>query len=313
MTLSSNTVRLSVIVPVCNERENILPLHAEIREVLEKENISSEILFINDGSTDGSESVLEELKSKEGVRIFHLRKNYGKSAALACGFQNANGEFVVTLDGDLQDDPHEIPKLFLSLTEKKADMVSGWKKIRKDPFTKIISSRFFNFIVRMLTGIPLHDFNCGLKLYRREVIKEISLYGELHRFIPALAHWKGYRIVEREVNHRKRKHGKSKYSASRFSAGIVDLLTVIFLMRYEKKPSHLFSGVGLCMLTVGGAINAHLLVIKLFGGTISPRYPYMILGVLALIIGVQFIFFGLLSEMIVHLSAVRKSPYQIQK
>ncbi|OGW68756.1 MAG: glycosyl transferase family 2, partial [Omnitrophica bacterium GWA2_50_21] len=280
-----------------NEKDNVLPLYEEIVNALKPEGWTYEILLIDDGSTDGTGEQLKKIRQADPrVRVYSFRKRLGKSQALDYGFRRAQGRFVVTLDGDLQDDPKEIKTLWGCMHETGADVVSGWKKNRVDPPSKIISSRLFNFAVRVATGIDLHDFNCGLKLYRRTVIREIALYGELHRFIPALAAWEGYRVTETAVRHRPRKFGRSKFGLMRFFGGVVDILTIMFLLRYQGKPSHLFSGLGIILAAVGILINSDLLLRKLTGGTIAPHYPYMALGVTALVVGVQFIFFGLLAE-----------------
>lgn len=292
-----------MVIPVRNEKDSLRSLLQEIVAVMQKQSWTCEVIFIDDGSTDGTAGVLDALSAENpSVRTFVFGSHRGKSAALACGFQNARGAFVVTLDGDLQDSPGEIVKLWNVMESRKADLVSGWKKIRKDPWHKVLSSRLFNVLVRWITGVKLHDFNCGLKIYRARVVREIPLYGELHRFTPALAAWKGFHVAEEPVEHRARKHGKSKFGAGRMFGMTVDLLTVAFLMRYEGKPSHLFSGVGIVFVLAGGLISAHLAVIKLLGHTIAPRYPYMILGVTLLVLGIQFVFFGLLSEMILYFS-----------
>ncbi|MDD5672458.1 MAG: glycosyltransferase family 2 protein [Candidatus Omnitrophica bacterium] len=313
MANTSVAPQFSIVIPVLNEKENILPLYEEILEVMKRESWSFEIIFINDGSTDGTSDTLNSLIQIDArVRVFSFRKIYGKSAAMDCGFKHAQGRYVVTLDGDLQDDPKEIPRLRTALQTKNADLVSGWKKERHDPLSKIISSRLFNPLVAFLTGVRLHDFNCGLKLYRSEVVKELSLYGELHRFIPALASWKGFHVTEEPVHHRPRKHGRSKYGVTRAFAGMVDLLTVIFLMRYEGKPAHLFSGFGFFLTLIGVFINGHLLATKLLGGIIAPHYPYLMLGILSLIVGIQCVFFGLLAEMMVHLSRTREMAFRFR-
>ncbi len=297
----SELIALSVVIPVCNEKDNIRLLYQEISAALKNENVNYEILFVDDGSTDGTTAELKALQKEDArIHIDVFRKNFGKSAALAQAFQRSKGQYLLTLDGDLQDDPLEFPRLLLALKNQDADIVCGWKKTRRDPFSKIISSRLFNWGVSWLTGVRVHDFNCGIKLLRREVAEEIPMYGELHRFIPALAAWKGFRVIEKPVHHRPRKFGQSKFGIRRFHAGIVDLITVLFLMRFERKPSHLFSAVGLLMTLSGTAICSHLFVLKLLGHTVAPRYPYLAVGVVFLMLGVQFIFFGLLSEMMIY-------------
>ena len=298
-----NTPLFSVVIPVQNEEDSLRSLLREIATVMEKQSWTHEVLCIDDGSTDGTLGVLRELSLEDPrIRLFIFDRHRGKSAALACGFQNVRGAVIVTLDGDLQDPPEEIVKLWDAMEARKADLVSGWKKTRHDPWHKIISSRFFNALVRRITGVKLHDFNCGLKIYRVKVVREIPLYGELHRFTPALAAWKGFRVTEEPILNRPREHGRSKYGMGRIFGMTVDLLTVAFLMRYEGKPSHLFSGAGFVFLLTGGLINTHLFIKKLLGGTIAPHYPYMILGITLLLVGIQFVFFGLLSEMVLYFS-----------
>ena len=297
-----------------NEKDNVLPLYEEIVNALKPEGWTYEILLIDDGSTDGTGEQLKKIRQADPrVRVYSFRKRLGKSQALDYGFRRAQGCFVVTLDGDLQDDPKEIKTLWGCMHETGADVVSGWKKNRVDPTSKIISSRLFNFAVRVATGIDLHDFNCGLKLYRRTVIREIALYGELHRFIPALAAWEGYRVTETAVRHRPRKFGRSKFGLMRFFGGVVDILTIMFLLRYQGKPSHLFSGLGIILAAVGILINSDLLLRKLTGGMIAPHYPYMALGVTALVVGVQFIFFGLLAEMMLYLMRPRHTGARLRQ
>jgi glycosyltransferase involved in cell wall biosynthesis len=299
--LDQSLPKFSIVIPVLDEKDSLRLLLGEVREVMKKQSWPYEVLCVDDGSTDGTPGVLEELSREDpSLRIFIFGHRRGKSAALACGFQNARGAYVVTLDGDLQDQPQEIVKLWNVMEAKKADLVSGWKKIRRDPWHKVVSSRLFNALVRAVTGVKLHDFNCGIKLYRAEVVRQIPLYGELHRFTPALAAWKGFRVEEEPVEHRPRKYGKSKFGLGRMFGMTVDLLTVAFLMRYEGKPSHLFSGAGFLFLMAGGFINLHLFIKKMLGGTITPHYPYMILGITLLLIGIQCVFFGLLSEMILY-------------
>jgi glycosyltransferase involved in cell wall biosynthesis len=253
---------------------------------------------MDDGSDDGSFEVLEELhQNNKHIKAFRFRRNYGKSAALSVGFSEAKGQFVVTMDADLQDDPAEIPGM-LKMLKKDYDLVSGWKKKRYDPITKTIPSKFFNLVVSRTSGIPIHDFNCGLKAYRREVVKEIAVYGELHRFIPVLAHWAGFKIGEKEVVHHPRKYGHTKFGLSRFLKGFLDLLTVIYTTRFIKRPLHLFGLWGIFCFIIGLLIDGYLSIEWLFGRTSLSNRPLFMVGFLFIIIGIQFISIGLLGEMI---------------
>jgi glycosyltransferase involved in cell wall biosynthesis len=261
-------------------------------------NLRYEILFIDDGSTDRSFQVLRDIRGRDRqVRIIRFRRNYGKSAALSVGFERAQGAVVITMDADLQDDPAEIPALRRRILEG-FDLISGWKKVRRDPLTKTIPSRFFNSVTRVMTGIPLHDFNCGLKAYRRDVIKTIRIYGELHRYIPVLAHWEGFRVGEMVVRHRPRRFGKTKFGLARFWKGFLDLLTALFTTRYIRRPLHLFGFWGMAAFVVGLLIDAWLAVEWYLGRTALSNRPLFLLGILLMIVGIQFISLGLLGEMI---------------
>ncbi len=257
-----------------------------------------EIIFVDDGSTDGSFRVLRELHERHPeVRVIRFRRNFGKSAALSVGFHEAKGEYVVTLDADLQDDPEEIPGLLETLDDQY-DLISGWKKKRFDPVSKTIPSRFFNFVTRKMTGIPIHDFNCGLKAYRGDVVRELNVYGELHRYIPVLAHWAGFRVGEKVVQHHPRKYGQTKFGTSRFLKGFLDLLTVLFTTRYIRRPLHLFGVWGIISFIVGAALDIYLSVEWVLGKTSLSNRPLFLLGFLFIIIGIQFVSIGLLGEMI---------------
>lgn len=302
---------ISVIVPLYNEKETVAALYAGIREELEAGGQEFEVIFADDGSTDGSIEVLRRLQEGDArVRIIRLRRNFGKSAALSAGFRMASGEVIVTLDADLQDRPSEIRKL-LERLEEGYDLVSGWKHRRQDPLGKRLSSRIFNTVTAVLTGVPLHDINCGLKVYRREVIEEIKVYGEMHRFIPVLASYRGFRVAEVPVEHSPRVYGRSKYGAARYLGAFFDLLTVVMLTRYSSKPLHIFGILGMLLVSVGLAIEAYLSAGWLFGRWIEDR-PLFLLGILLLIIGIQFIFFGLLAEMIAYASR-RDDDYSIEE
>jgi glycosyltransferase involved in cell wall biosynthesis len=288
---------ISVVVPVHDEERSVALLYDELRAALEPLAAPWEAIFVDDGSTDGTFSALTRLhNAEENVRVVRLRRNFGKAAALVAGFDQAHGEIVVTIDGDLQDDPAEIPRLLAKLQEG-FDLVSGWKTHRRDPITRRIPSKIFNWGAGRMSGLRLHDMNCGLKAYRAEVVHGLRLYGELHRFIPVLAHYRGFRIAELAVNHRPREHGRSRYGVERYLRGFLDLLTVSFIGRYRHRPLHLFGGFGLLLGLIGSAILVYLTVIKALGHAIGQR-PLLLLGVLLVVIGMQFFSLGLISEMI---------------
>jgi glycosyltransferase involved in cell wall biosynthesis len=288
---------LSVVVPVHNEERSVALLYDELRSALEPLATQWEAIFVDDGSTDGTFAALTRLhNAADNVRVVRLRRNFGKAAALVAGFDQARGDTVVTIDGDLQDDPSEIPRLLAKLDEG-FDLVSGWKARRRDPLTRRLLSRIFNRVTGAFSGVHLHDMNCGLKAYRAEVVHGLRLYGELHRFIPVLAHYRGFRIAELPVNHRPREHGRSRYGVERYLRGFLDLLTVSFIGRYRHRPLHLFGGLGLILGAFGTAILIYLTVLKALGNAIGHR-PLLMLGVLLLVIGMQFFSLGLISEMI---------------
>jgi glycosyltransferase involved in cell wall biosynthesis len=307
----SGGVDLSVVIPLFNEEGSLKELHQQLRLTLGRMNVRYEILFVDDGSTDRSFSVLRDLKrSDRHIKIIRFRRNYGKSAALSVGFDKSLGDIVITMDADLQDDPGEIPALKRRI-EEGYDLVSGWKKVRRDPITKTVPSRFFNMVTRFMTGIKIHDFNCGLKAYRREVVKAVKIYGELHRYIPVLAHWEGFKIGELVVQHRPRRYGKTKFGIGRFWKGLLDLLTALFTTRYLRRPLHLFGFWGLLSTVAGTAIVLWLVVEKLLGETILSNRPLFLVGILLVIVGIQFISIGLLGEMISRTST-SESEYSIR-
>ena len=288
----------SVIIPLYNEEESLRDLTEQLKVVLTRLGGRYEIIYIDDGSTDNSFRVLRDLHFKnKRIKVIRFRRNYGKSAALMVGFQKAQGEFVITMDADLQDDPAEIPNLVKQL-RAGYDVVSGWKKKRHDPITKTIPSKFFNFITSLATGIKIHDFNCGLKAYRKDVVKSVTVYGELHRYIPALAHWQGFRIGEVPVQHRARKFGKSKFGTGRLFKGGLDLLTVLFTTRYMTRPLHFFGVWGMLSAMAGFILDAYLAVEWMLGRTALSNRPLFIVGLILIIVGVQFVSLGLLGEMI---------------
>lgn len=292
-------LKISIIIPLFNEEESLNPLINEIRKAFKAINKPYEIIFVDDGSTDKSLQVIKDIaKTDTRIKFISFRKNYGKSAALQVGFKAATGDAVITMDADLQDDPHEIPNLLKKLDEGY-DLCSGWKKERFDPFIKKYSSRFFNFVTKVMSGIKIHDFNCGLKAYRKEVVQNLNVYGELHRYMPVLAKWQGFSITEIPVKHHPRRYGKTKFGISRFFKGFVDLITVIFVGRYIKRPMHFFGFFGALAFFVGIIVNGYLTIEWLSGRALSNR-PMLFLGMLLIIVGVQFFSVGLLGEMLVH-------------
>jgi glycosyltransferase involved in cell wall biosynthesis len=291
-------IDISIVVPVFNEEESLPELEKSIQNAL-ADQFTYEIIFVDDGSSDGSWAVIKSLSEKrEFVRGINFSHNYGKSVALQAGFEMVKGKFVITMDADLQDDPNEVPEM-VQMLKDGYDLVSGWKKERHDPISKTIPSKFFNFVTRKAAGIELHDFNCGLKAYRAEVVENIYLYGELHRYIPMLAKREGYtRITEKVVKHHPRKYGKTKFGLSRFMNGFLDLITITFVQRYLQKPMHFFGSIGVLMLLAGGGINLYMAFLKfVYGQGIGDR-PLLFLGILLMVVGVQFFSTGLLGEMI---------------
>ena len=290
-------IDLSVLIPLYNERDNLHPLFQKITEVLDGNGLEWEVIFVDDGSDDGSAEIISDLEaSSSRVKVVSLRRNFGKSAALDTGFQEAKGKWVVIMDADLQDDPEEIPGLIEMLSDGY-DLVSGWRFDRQDRFIKKYTSRIYNWVTSGMSGIKLHDFNCGLKAMVKEVPVSISLYGELHRYIPVLAYWKGFRVTEKKVKHHPRAFGVSKFGVYRFFAGFMDMLTVMFLTRYAKKPLHLFGGAGLILFIVGVLINGYLVMLSLLGVDFIRVRPLLFLGILLMLIGFQLISTGLLGEM----------------
>jgi dolichol-phosphate mannosyltransferase len=288
---------ISVVVPLRDEELTVALLYDEVRAALEPLDRAWELVYIDDGSIDGSWAALTRLHAEhDNVRVVRLRRNFGKATALQAGFAEAEGDVIVTMDADLQDDPAEIPRLLAKLDEG-FDLVSGWKTRRRDPLSRRIVSKIFNGVTGWLSGVRLHDMNCGLKAYRAEAVQGLRLYGELHRFIPVLAHHRGFRVAELAVNHRAREHGRSRYGLERYVRGFLDLLTVSFLGRYRTRPLHLFGGLGLLLGIVGVGILAYLTAIKAGGDAIGGR-PLLVLGVLLVVVGLQFFSLGLIAEMV---------------
>ena len=297
-SLRRGSPHVSIVIPLFNEEGSLKELTESINATMRGSAKSFEIIFVDDGSTDGSFGVLKALHTKNPhIKVIRFRRNFGKSAALSVGFKEARGEFVITMDADLQDDPKEIPSLIAAMGDSY-DLVSGWKQKRHDPLTKTIPSRFFNYVTGRMTGIPIHDFNCGLKAYRNEVVKSVNVHGELHRFIPVLAHWAGFRVTEKVVQHHPRKFGKTKFGTSRFFNGFLDLLTVLFTTRYLRRPLHLFGVWGIIAFFIGAVADAYLIIEKFLGLTSLSDRPLFLIGFFLIVIGVQFISIGLLGEMI---------------
>ena len=307
---------ISVVIPLKNEAESLPELEAWIRRVCDASGFSYEIIMVDDGSTDGSWKVIEGLKAaNSAVRGIKFRRNYGKSAALHTGFQASEGEVVITMDADLQDSPDEIPELRRMIREEGYDLVSGWKKKRHDPLSKTIPTKLFNAVTRRMSGISLHDFNCGLKAYRGEVVKAIEVYGEMHRYIPVIAKWAGFtRIGEKVVEHRARKYGYTKFGGlERFINGPLDLMSISFVGKFGKRPMHFFGTLGLLSFFVGFVILVYLSIAK----TVYKEYgiadrPLFYFGILALIIGTQLFLTGFIAEMINRNSSSRNA-YLIEK
>ena len=287
---------VSVVIPLFNEGESLKELYHQLTGVLQKITVGYELVFVDDGSTDGSLSVLRLLREEDNcVKIISFMRNYGKSAALSAGFEAVKGDIVITIDADLQDNPDEIPGL-IEVLDQGADLVSGWKVDRKDPITKTLPSKIFNFVTSLVSGIKLHDFNCGLKAYKKEVVKRVVIYGELHRFIPVLAVWEGFKVSEKGVSHFERKFGRSKYGTKRFLNGFFDLMTVIFITHRSTSPLHFFGRVAVFFLTLGGLINLYFLFQWLLGNGLHVR-PVMVAGLVMIVIAVQIGSFGLLAEL----------------
>ncbi|MDP8254982.1 MAG: glycosyltransferase family 2 protein [Candidatus Alcyoniella australis] len=304
-------IDISVVIPFYNESDSLPELIDRLLAVLDALDRKFEILLIDDGSSDnGFQIVRQRRELRPEVRGIRLRSNFGKAAALAAGFSESTGAIVITMDADLQDDPKEIPR-FLDELDKDFDLVSGWKQVRHDPLEKRLPSKLFNAMTCKLTGVKLHDFNCGFKAYRREVLTEISLYGDLHRFIPALAAGRGFRVGEIAVEHHARQHGKSKYGIERYTRGFLDLLTVLTLTRFSRRPAHLFGGGGVLLSAAGLLINFYMTVLWVVGERPIGNRPLFFLGILLLIVGVQFISLGLLAEIITRSLARDEHPYSI--
>jgi glycosyltransferase involved in cell wall biosynthesis len=293
-----NAVDLSIVIPALNERQALPGLLEEVERTCESLGASWEVIVVDDGSVDGTIDQVEELAAaRPQLRGIRLRRNFGKSAALAAGIEHCRGARIVTIDGDGQDDPADIPALLTGL-DQGADLISGWKRQRRDPLGRRLASRVFNSVTAWLTGVSMHDMNCGLKAYRGECARSLDIYGELHRYLPVLAVHQGWRVDELPVHHRPRPHGRSRFGAERYLRGALDLLTVAFIGRYQYRPLHLFGGIGFVLLALGAAISAYLTALKIDGAAIGQR-PLLFLGVLLIVVGIQLLTFGLLAQMIV--------------
>jgi glycosyltransferase involved in cell wall biosynthesis len=311
--LPAADVEVSVLVPVLNEEATVEELAARVLAVLDGLGKSCEVIFIDDGSTDATARRVRAARERDPrVKLVRLRRNFGKAAALTAGFDQSRGRILVTMDGDLQDDPDEIPRFLSTLEEQDLDLVSGWKRHRQDPASKRLPSRLFNWATRRLAQVDLHDFNCGFKAYRREVLAEIAVYGELHRYIPVLASRRGFAVGEIQVNHLPRRHGVSKYGWDRFYKGLLDLITVLFITRYTRRPLHLFGAIGLLFLAGGFSINAYLAWIWVAGARLANR-PLLLLGILLMLLGIQVLTTGLIGEMITFKNFRRQDSYSVKE
>ncbi len=305
---------LSIVVPLYNEEESLPELASWIDRVCKKSALNYEIIFVDDGSTDSSWDVVQQLSIQNAsIRGIKFRRNYGKSAALNTGFRETKGDVVITMDADLQDSPEELPELYRMIREEGFDLVSGWKKKRHDPLGKTLPSKFFNRTTRVISGIKLHDFNCGLKAYRSKVVKNIEVYGEMHRYIPVIAKWAGFKkIGEKVVAHQKRKYGVSKFGMERLIKGYLDLLSITFISKFGKRPMHLFGTLGTILFFIGFIIGIYLTIAKYFYEVYRmTERPLFYLGMLAMIIGSQLFVTGFLAEMISRSSSDRNT-YQVE-
>jgi glycosyltransferase involved in cell wall biosynthesis len=289
---------LSVVIPLYNEEGSLMELSLALKRVFDMLRCNYEVIFIDDGSTDSSFEKIKEINKRNSrYHCIKLRRNYGKSTALSVGFKEAKGDIVITMDADLQDDPNEIPELIKTINSGY-DLVSGWKKIRYDPFIKRNTSKIFNYFTSKVSGVRLHDFNCGLKAYKKDVVKSVKVYGEMHRYIPALAHLMGFKVTEKIVKHHARKFGVTKFGANRFLNGFFDLLTVAFTSKFIKKPLHLFGTLGILFSLAGFLITLYLTLIKFFGNESISNRPLFLVGILLIIVGFQSFSLGLIAEMI---------------
>ena len=314
-------MQLTILIPLYNEDESLPELHDWIVRVVTEQNYSYEILFMDDGSTDRSWEVIERLAERNPhVRAIRFARNSGKTAALQIGFQESRGRVVITMDADLQDSPDEIPELYRMITEDGYDLVSGWKEKRYDPITKTLPTKLFNGVARWISGVNLHDFNCGLKAYRQEVTKSLNLYGDMHRNIPIVANWNGYsRIGEKVVQHRARKYGTTKFGLERFVNGFLDMLVIAFVHKFSKRPMHLFGGLGTLSFFLGMVMSLFVVGQKLYNISQGIRYrnatdnPLFYFALIAIVLGVQLFLAGFLAELYIRQSSNKTSEYQIAR
>ncbi|MCC6690024.1 MAG: glycosyltransferase [Bacteroidia bacterium] len=313
-------MNISVVIPLLNEEESLPELSAWIAKVMDENNLSYEIVFVDDGSKDESWQTIEKLSlANKHIKAIKFRRNYGKSAALNVAFEAAQGDVIITMDADLQDSPDELPGLYKMITEQGFDLVSGWKKKRYDPLSKTIPTKLYNAATRSISGIQLHDFNCGLKAYRKDVVKNIEVYGEMHRYIPVIAKWAGFsKIAEKEIHHRERKYGKSKFGIDRFVNGFLDLMTITFVSKFGKRPMHLFGLLGTIMFFIGFAAAAYLGASKLYNvyhhlpARLLSERPSFYISLTTMIIGTMLFLAGFLGELISRNSPIRNN-YLIEK
>ncbi len=307
----ARTWLISIVIACFNEADSLDELADQIRASMEPEPHDWEVVIVDDGSNDGSRAKQLALSAADDrFKVVHLRRNFGKAAALATGFEYANGDIVVTMDADLQDDPDGISDLIKPIIDGSSDLVSGWKYPRRDPIGKRLPSKLYNWATRVGSGLELHDMNCGFKAYRAEVVAEVSLYGEMHRYVPVMAHGAGFKVTEAKVHHRPRVHGHSKYAYARFIRGFLDLLTILFLTRYRRRPLHLIGGLGLTMGVTGFGILLYLTGLWFLGNPIGHR-PLLFLGMLLILVSGQFFTFGLLAEMLTFYDARDRNVYPV--
>lgn len=313
-TGADDPVEISVLVPVLNEEDSVEELTDRVSKVLNDLDKRFEIVFIDDGSTDRTVERIRAAHDKDPrIKLVRFRRNFGKAAAITAGVRHSTGSIVITIDGDLQDVPEEIPRFLEKLESEDLDLVSGWKRDRKDPISKRYPSKLFNWVTRRMAQVDLHDFNCGFKAYRREVLEEVAIYGELHRYIPVLAGRRGFRIGEIPVDHAKRRHGYSKYGWDRLYKGLLDLITVLFITKYNRRPLHLFGVIGLLFIGGGLLINSYLAILWLFFDAALSNRPLLLLGVLLMVLGVQVLTTGLIGEMVTFKNFRSDDSYSIRE